>query len=121
MWQPIFLRRTGRETCDISPCIGMFDAVRFGMKALPKILLVLIDVAALSLAYPASVQAVPTTATSSPDNFAAVILATEPANLVGYWKCNETNGTTLADSSGNSKHLTIHGAINTNYWLGETG
>ena len=33
----------------------------FGMKALPKILLALTGVAALSLAYPASVQAVPTT------------------------------------------------------------
>jgi hypothetical protein len=48
-------------------------------------------------------------------------LATEPANLKGYWKCDETSGTTLADSSGNSKNLTIIGAINTNYWLGETG
>ena len=53
--------------------------------------------------------------------FAEVILATEPANLKGYWKCDETSGTTLADSSGNSKNLTITGAINTNYWLGETG
>ena len=48
-------------------------------------------------------------------------MATEPANLKGYWKCDETSGTTLADSSGNSKNLTITGAINTNYWLGETG
>ena len=39
----------------------MFDAIWFGMKALPKILLALTGVAALSLAYPASVQAVPTT------------------------------------------------------------
>ena len=61
------------------------------------------------------------TPTSTPGSFAAVILATEPANLKGYWKCDETSGTTLADSSGNSKNLTITGAINTNYWLGETG
>ena len=61
------------------------------------------------------------TPTPTPGSFAAVILATEPANLKGYWKCDETSGTTLADSSGNSKHLTITGAINTNYWLGETG
>src|SRR4029453_12451937 len=61
------------------------------------------------------------TATPTPSSFAAVILATEPANLKGYWKCDETSGTTLADSSGNSKNLTITGAINTNYWLGETG
>ena len=61
------------------------------------------------------------TPTSTPGNFAAVILATEPANLKGYWKCDETSGTTLADSSGNSKNLTITGAINTNYWLGESG
>ena len=61
------------------------------------------------------------TPTSTPGSFAAVILATEPANLQGYWKCDETSGTTLADSSGNSKDLTITGAINTNYWLGETG
>ena len=59
--------------------------------------------------------------TPTPGSFAAVILATEPANLKGYWKCDETSGTTLADSSGNSKNLTITGAINTNYWLGETG
>ena len=55
------------------------------------------------------------------NGFAEVILATEPANLKGYWKCDETSGTTLADSSGNSKNLTITGAINANYWLGETG
>ena len=61
------------------------------------------------------------TATPTPGSFAGVILATEPANLKGYWKCDETSGTTLADSSGNSKNLTITGAINTNYWLGETG
>ena len=59
--------------------------------------------------------------TPTPGSFAAVILATEPANLKGYWKCDETSGTTLADSSGNSKNLTITGAINANYWLGETG
>jgi len=61
------------------------------------------------------------TATPTPGSFAAVILATEPANLKGYWKCDETSGTTLADSSGNSENLTITGAINANYWLGETG
>ncbi len=59
--------------------------------------------------------------TPTPGSFAEVILATEPANLKGYWKCDETSGTTLADSSGNSKNLTITGAINANYWLGETG
>ena len=61
------------------------------------------------------------TPTPTPGSFAAVILATEPANLKGYWKCDETSGTTLADSSGNSKNLTITGAINANYWLGEAG
>src|SRR5215831_12465104 len=61
------------------------------------------------------------TPTPTPGSFAAVILATEPANLKGYWKCDETSGTTLADSSGNSKDLTITGAINTNYFLGENG
>ena len=61
------------------------------------------------------------TPTPTPGSFAAVILATEPANLQGYWKCDETSGTTLADSSGNSKDLNIAGTINTNYWLGETG
>src|SRR6516162_995013 len=70
----------------------------------------------------ATPTATPTpTPTSTPGSFAAVILATEPANLQGYWKCDETSGTTLADSSGNSKNLTITGAINTNYWLGESG
>src|SRR5215831_2245842 len=61
------------------------------------------------------------TPTPTPGSFAAVILATEPANLKGYWKCDEPSGTTLADSSGNYKRLTITGAINTNYWLGEAG
>src|SRR6476469_11232314 len=46
------------------------------------------------------------TPTPTPGSFAAVILSTEPANLKGYWKCDETSGTTLADSSGNSKNLT---------------
>ena len=50
-----------------------------------------------------------------------MILATEPANLKGYWKCDEVGGTTLADSSGNHNGLTISGAINTNYWLGKAG
>ena len=27
----------------------------------------------------------------------------------------------LADSSGNAKYLTINGALNSNYWLGEAG
>ena len=53
----LFLSSTGGETCQISPYIGMFDAIWFGMKALPRILLALTGVAALSLAYPASVQA----------------------------------------------------------------
>jgi len=70
----------------------------------------------------ATPTATPTpTPTPTAGSFAGVILATEPANLKGYWKCNETSGTTLADSSGNSKNLTITGAINTNYWLGESG
>src|SRR5262249_16933711 len=70
----------------------------------------------------ATPTATPTpTPTPAPGSFAGVILATEPANLKGYWKCDETSGTTLADSSGNSKNLTITGAINTNYWLGKTG
>ena len=70
----------------------------------------------------ATPTATPTpTPTPTAGSFAAVILATEPANLKGYWKCDETSGTTLADSSGNFKNLTITGAINANYWLGETG
>ena len=70
----------------------------------------------------ATATATPTlTPTATPGSFAAVILATEPGNLKGYWKCDETSGTTLADSSGNSKNLTITGAINANYWLGESG
>jgi hypothetical protein len=48
-------------------------------------------------------------------------LATEPANLKGYWKCDETSGTTLADSSGNSKNLTLHGIAGTAYSLAQSG
>jgi len=70
--------------------------------------------------FPTSTPTATPTATA-PGSFAAVILATKPANLKGYWKCDETSGTTLADSSGNSKDLTISGTLNTNYWLGEVG
>src|SRR5215472_13338576 len=82
----------------------------------------LVVTALLSGVYSTNAQVTPTpTPMPTPGSFAEVILATEPANLQGYWKCDETSGTTLADSSGNSKDLTITGAINTNYWLGETG
>src|SRR5215831_17743927 len=59
--------------------------------------------------------------TASDGSFAAVILATEPANLKGYWKCDETNGTTLVDSSGNSKNLTLHGVAGSAYSLAQSG
>ena len=57
----------------------------------------------------------------TPGSFAAVILATEPANLKGYWKCDETSGTTLADSSGNTKNLTLHGVADQHYSLAQSG
>ena len=60
-------------------------------------------------------------ANGSPQSFGATILATEPASLTGYWKCDELNGPTLADSSGNLKPLTIVGTFGTNYFLGEAG
>ena len=77
-------------------------------------------VASFLVIFPTSTPTATPTATA-PGSFAAVILATKPANLKGYWKCDETSGTTLADSSGNSKDLTISGTLNTNYFLGETG
>ena len=77
-------------------------------------------VASFLVIFPTSTPTATPTATA-PGSFAAVILATKPANLKGYWKCDETSGTTLADSSGNSKNLTISGAIGTNYFLGEAG
>jgi len=52
---------------------------------------------------------------------AGAILGTLPGNLKGYWKCNETGGTTLFDSSGNGNDLTVNGTFNTNYFLNETG
>jgi hypothetical protein len=61
------------------------------------------------------------TPTPAPGSFAEVILATEPANLKGYWKCNQTSGTTLVDSSGNSKNLTLHGVAGTAYSLAQPG
>ena len=61
------------------------------------------------------------TPTPTPGSFAAVILATEPANLKGYWKCDETSGTTLVDSSGNSKNLTLHGVAGSAYSLAQSG
>jgi hypothetical protein len=50
-----------------------------------------------------------------------VISSTEPGSLKGYWKCNETSGAVLADSSGNGRDLTISGVIGLNYFLGESG
>jgi hypothetical protein len=61
------------------------------------------------------------TPTPIPGSFARVILATEPANLKGYWKCNQTSGTTLVDSSGHSKNLTLHGVAGTAYSLAQPG
>lgn len=52
---------------------------------------------------------------------ATQILATQAANLKGYWKCDETSGTTLADSSGNSKDLTLSGTPATDYNLNQSG
>ena len=70
----------------------------------------------------ATPTATPTpTPTPTPGSLAAVILATEPANLKGYWKCNETSGTTLVDSSGNSKNLTLHGVAGSAYSLAQSG
>ena len=48
-----FLSYTGRSTCSISTYTGIFIAIYFGMKPLPKLLLALTAVAALSFAYPA--------------------------------------------------------------------
>ena len=39
------------------------------------------------------------------------ILADSP---VGYWKLNETSGTTAYDSSGNGNNGTLHGGITLN-------
>lgn len=44
--------------------------------------------------------------TSTTTSIATEILADSP---MGYWKCDETSGTTLADSSGNSYILTLTG------------
>ncbi len=41
---------------------------------------------------------------------AAQIAGTQAASLKGYWKCDETSGTTLADSSGNANDLTTTGS-----------
>src|SRR5262245_34739663 len=77
-------------------------------------------VASFLVIFPTSTPTATPTATA-PGSFAAVILATKPANLVGYWKCDELSGTTLVDSSGHAKNLSITGTINTNYFLGEAG
>jgi hypothetical protein len=61
------------------------------------------------------------TPTPIPGSFARVILATERANLKGYWKCNQTSGTTLVDSSGNGKNLTLHGIAGSDYSLAQPG
>lgn len=46
-----------------------------------------------------------------------VILATQPSSLKGYWKCDETSGTTLVDSSGTGNDLALTGG----YTLNQSG
>jgi hypothetical protein len=47
--------------------------------------------------------------------YATAVLADSPW---GFWKCDESSGTTLADSSGNSRPMTISGSGQT---LAQTG
>lgn len=50
--------------------------------------------------------------------YASEVLADSPW---GYWKCDETSGTSLADSSGNSRALTITGSPTLNQSGPDTG
>lgn len=49
------------------------------------------------------------------------ILVTQAASLEGYWPCDETSGTTIADQSGNSRDLTLSGTPTTDYILNQSG
>lgn len=44
-------------------------------------------------------------------DYASVVMADSP---LAYWRMNETSGTTLSDSSGNSHHLTIPSGVTLN-------
>lgn len=50
-----------------------------------------------------------------PANYDAVVLADSPA---AYWKLNETAGTTIVDSSGNSRNGTYSGGVTFNQQIG---
>ena len=43
-------------------------------------------------------------------NYSAKVLAVAPANLMAYWKLDETSGTVAADSSGNNRSGVFSGA-----------
>lgn len=46
----------------------------------------------------------------SPASYADYVLATQPANLIAYWKLDELSGSAAADSSGNGRGATYNGA-----------
>ncbi len=51
-------------------------------------------------------------------DYASKVLATAPANLLAYWKLDETGGTTAYDSSGHGRNGTYSGvALNTSSFL----
>lgn len=60
-------------------------------------------------------------ASAPPAGLVATILATQPGALAAYYQCGETSGTTLADSSGNSKDLALVGTPTTDYTLNQAG
>ena len=70
------------------------------------------DGAAASAAYTISLSGLPPV--GSPTTLAA---AMTDYGALGYWKLDETSGTTLADSSGNERHLTLAGTPTTDYVL----
>jgi hypothetical protein len=56
-----------------------------------------------------------------PSGLPGAILGTQPTHLRAYWKCDETSGTTLADSSGLGNNIPITGSPTTGYVLNQPG
>lgn len=78
------------------------------MKRFAPLLLILLAFASAYHASPAYAACSDPTPTPG-STYSSVVLGTQSGHLLGYWKLDETGGTTAADSSGNSRNGTYSG------------
>lgn len=71
-------------------------------------LLLLLLFASTYAVSPARADCLSATPTPLP-TYSSIVLGTQSAHLLGYWKLDETGGTTATDSSGNSRNGTYSG------------